>query len=180
MSSPTATIPIIAVVGGAECDENAATVAREVGAEIARRGWHLLCGGGGGVMEAACRGFREAREEMGSSAGVAIALLPGADAGTANPFVDVALATGVGLARNALIARAAAALVAVDGCAGTLSEIAYGWQMGKPIVALAGTGGWAAELAGRRLDPRRADPVFAASTAAEAIEHLAARVEAGT
>jgi len=180
MSASTTSVPAIAVVGGADCDREAAAAAREVGAAIARRGWHLLCGGGGGVMEAACRGFREAREEAGTACtGVAIALLPGEDAGAANPYVDVALATGIGLARNALIARAASALVAVDGCAGTLSEIAYGWQMGKPIVAMARTGGWAAEVAGKRIDARRTDAVISASNADEAIAHLAARLEVG-
>ena len=152
-------------------------MAHEIGAAIARRGWHLLCGGGGGVMEAACRGFREARRTMDQCTGVAIALLSGDDAGAANPYVDVALATGIGIARNALIARAASAIVVVAGCAGTLSEIACGWQMGKPIVAMARTGGWAAELAGKRIDLRRADAVFPAANAAEAMAHVAARLE---
>jgi len=179
MSACTSNVPVIAVVGGAECDREAAAAARDIGAAIARRGWHLLCGGGGGVMEAACRGFREAREKAGTpQTGVAIALLPGEDAGAANPYVDVALATGIGLARNALIARAASALVAVDGCAGTLSEIAFGWQMGKPIVAMSRTGGWAAEMAGKRIDARRGDAVLPASNAEEAIAHLVARLEA--
>jgi hypothetical protein len=177
MSSSTSPVPVIAVVGGASCDSEAAAAAQEIGAAIARRGWHLLCGGGGGVMEAACRGFREARRTTGPRTGVAIALLPGEDAVAANPYVDVALATGIGLARNALIARAASALVVVAGCAGTLSEVAYGWQMGKPIVAMARTGGWAAELAGKRIDQRRTDAVFPASNAAEAMAHLAARLE---
>lgn len=175
MSATRSQIPIIAVVGGAECDPEAVEAAMAVGAAIARRGWHLLCGGGGGVMEAACLGFREARG-AGPSAGVAIALLPGEDAGGANPYVDVALATGMGIARNALVARAAAAVVAVDGCAGTLSEIALAWQMGKPIVALSRSGGWAAELAGKRLDGRRGDVIHSAPDAADAIAHLATRL----
>jgi len=170
-------VPIVAVIGSAACSSTAEVAAREVGAAIAGRGWHLLCGGGGGVMEAACRGFKEARTASGGCTGVAIALLPGGDPGAANRFADVVIASGLGLARNAVIASAAAALVAVDGCAGTLSEIAYGWQMGKPIAALAGAGGWAAELAGRRLDERRIDTVYAASSAADAIAHLAARLK---
>jgi uncharacterized protein (TIGR00725 family) len=172
MSASTSRAPIVAVVGGAECGLDAENIAREVGAAIARRGWHLLCGGGGGVMQAACRGFREAHAR-----GLAIALLPGDDPDDANDWVDVALATGIGLARNALIATSASALVAVDGCAGTLSEVAHGWQMGKPIVAMARSGGWAADLAGTRIDPRRTDEVFAASSAEEAIAHLASRLE---
>jgi len=176
MNASTSRAPIIAVVGGAACDRDAEAIAREVGAAIADRGWHLLCGGGGGVMEAACRGFCEARAS-GPQAGLVIALLPGEDPGAANRWVDVALATGIGFARNALIARSASALVAVDGCAGTLSEIAYGWQMGKPIVAMSRSGGWAAELAGKCIDPRRDEPVIAASSAEEAIERLAALLE---
>lgn len=89
----------------------------------------LVCGGLEGVMEAACRGAKEA-------GGTTIGILPGTDRGAANPFVDVAVPTGLGEARNALVVRAADALVAVGGGYGTLSEIALALKAGKPVVGL--------------------------------------------
>jgi uncharacterized protein (TIGR00725 family) len=92
----------------------------------------LVCGGLGGVMEAACRGAKDA-------GGTTIGILPGADRAAANPFVDVAIATGLGEARNALVVRAADAAIAVGGGYGTLSEIALALKAGKPVV---GIGTW--------------------------------------
>ena len=168
--------PIVAVIGAAAAEPALLEQAGEAGRAIAERGWHLLCGGGGGVMETACRGFAAARSEPGI---VSIGLLPGDDAGLANPFVDVSLPTGIGFARNAVIARSADGLIAVGGCAGTLSEIALAWQMGKPIVAIASSGGWAARLAGQSVDGRREDPVLAAGTAQEAVSLLAPLLPGG-
>ena len=119
----------MAVAGGGEADEAACAMAYDLGRELARRGALVVCGGLGGVMEAACRG---AREEGGTT----LALLPGNDRGAANPFVDVAVATGMGEARNALVARTADVVVAVAGEFGTLSEIALALRMGKPVVGL--------------------------------------------
>jgi uncharacterized protein (TIGR00725 family) len=91
----------------------------------------VLCGGRSGVMEAACRGVARA-------GGLSIGLLPGEEWDSANPYVTVPIATGIGVARNALIARAALCLIAVGGGNGTLSEIAFGLQFGRPVFALAG------------------------------------------
>jgi uncharacterized protein (TIGR00725 family) len=88
-----------------------------------------VCGGLGGVMEAACRGAREA-------GGTTLGILPGADRTEANPHVEVAVATGLGEARNALVVRAADALVAVGGGFGTLAEIALALKAGKTVAAL--------------------------------------------
>ena len=104
-------------------------MAEEVGRLLARRGAVVVCGGLGGVMEAACRG---ASREGGTTVGV----LPGLDRGAANPFVSVAVATGLGEARNALVVRAADALIAVGGAYGTLSEIALALKAGKPVIGL--------------------------------------------
>jgi uncharacterized protein (TIGR00725 family) len=104
-------------------------LADEVGRLLARRGAVVVCGGLGGVMEAACRG---ASREGGTTVGV----LPGLDRGAANPFVSVAVATGLGEARNALVVRAADALIAVGGAYGTLSEIALALKAGKPVIGL--------------------------------------------
>jgi uncharacterized protein (TIGR00725 family) len=124
--------------------------AESVGRELAQRGVVVVCGGLGGAMEAACRGAKEA-------GGTTVGLLPGADRGRANPYVDVAVATGLGEARNALVARAADALVAVGGGYGTLSEIALALRAGKRVVGL---GSW--EIAGMENVQSAADAAAAA------------------
>lgn len=163
--------PVVGVIGAADADRETAEIAFEVGAAVSDAGWNLVCGGGGGVMEAACRGFRLARDRNGGR-NVAVGVAPSEDRAWANRSLDLVLPTGMGIARNALVARAAWALVAVGGGSGTLSEIALGWQMGRPIVAMAGSGGWAARLAGEALDDRRSDRILPARSAAEAVEIL--------
>jgi uncharacterized protein (TIGR00725 family) len=100
-----------------------------VGRLVARSGAALVCGGLGGVMEAACRGAR-------AEGGTTIGILPGLDRSAANPYVEVAIATGLGEARNALVVRAADCLIAVGGAYGTLSEIALALKTGKRVVGL--------------------------------------------
>lgn len=100
-----------------------------IGRELAARGVTVVCGGLGGVMEAACRGAKE-------GGGTTVGILPGTDRSAANPFVDVAIPTGLGEARNALVVRAADALVAVGGGYGTLSEVALALKAGKRVVGL--------------------------------------------
>jgi uncharacterized protein (TIGR00725 family) len=104
-------------------------VAETVGRELAARGAVVVCGGLGGVMEAACRGAKEA-------GGLTVAILPGTDRAAANAFVDVVIPSGLGEARNALVVRAADALIAVGGGYGTLSEIALALKAGKRVVGL--------------------------------------------
>jgi uncharacterized protein (TIGR00725 family) len=106
--------------------------AERVGEGLARRGAVVVCGGLGGVMEAACRGAKGA-------GGTTVGILPGLDRASANPFVDVAVPTGLGEARNALVVRAADVLIAVGGAYGTLSEIALALKTGKRVVGL---GSW--------------------------------------
>jgi len=119
----------VAVVGPGEAEPDEIAAAERVGAELARRGAVVVCGGLGGVMEAACRGAKEA-------GGTTLGILPGTDRGAANPFVDLAVATGLGEARNALVVRAADVLIAVGGAYGTLSEIALALKGGKRVVGL--------------------------------------------
>lgn len=119
----------VAVVGGANCSAEEKKLACQVGAEIARRGGILVCGGGSGVMEAAAQGAVEA-------GGEAIGILPGDDPRWGNPYLKLAVATGLGEARNAVIARTADAVIAVGGEYGTLSEIALALKMDKPVIGL--------------------------------------------
>jgi uncharacterized protein (TIGR00725 family) len=119
----------IAVIGGSQPGRQAAEAAFEVGRLIARAGAAVVCGGLGGVMEAACRGARE-------EGGLVIGILPGASSADANPWVDVPIATGLGYTRNPLVVMNADAVIAVDGEYGTLSEIAYGKIHGRKVVGL--------------------------------------------
>ena len=119
----------IAVVGAGAADVALAARAEEVGHLLALRGAVLVCGGLGGVMEAACRGAK-------AGGGTTLGILPGLDRGEANPYVDVAIPTGLGEARNALVVRAADALIAIGGEFGTLSEIALALKTGKAVVGL--------------------------------------------
>jgi uncharacterized protein (TIGR00725 family) len=123
------------VVGPGEAGPEVVAAAETVGRVLAARGAILVCGGLGGAMEAACRGAREV-------GGITVGLLPGSDRAQANPYVDIALATGLGEARNALVVRTADALVAVGGGYGTLSEIALALRAGKRVV---GVGTWEIE-----------------------------------
>jgi len=117
------------VVGPDAADGSELEQARAVGEGLGRVGAVLVCGGLGGVMEAACRGAREA-------GGLTVGLLPGHDRSAANKWVAVALPSGMGELRNGLVVRAADALIAVGGAYGTLSEIALGLKLGRPVVGL--------------------------------------------
>jgi hypothetical protein len=127
----------IAVVGSGEATATQRRLAEQVGRAVAEAGAVLVCGGLGGVMEAACKGAKGA-------GGLTVGILPGTRRDAANAHVDVAVPTGLGEARNVLVVRAADALVAVGGEFGTLSEIALALQAGTPVVGL---GTW--ELARR-------------------------------
>jgi uncharacterized protein (TIGR00725 family) len=120
---------IIAVIGGDNAPQAALPLAEDAGREIARRGHVLVCGGRGGVMEAACRGAREA-------GGHTIGILSGPDSSEANAYVEFPIVTNLGYARNAVVALSADALIAIDGSYGTLSEIALALVYGKPVVGL--------------------------------------------
>jgi len=119
----------VGVVGPGEASASEAAVAEEVGGLLAEGGAVVVCGGLGGVMEAACRGAK-------SKLGLTVGLLPGLDRSAANGWVDVAVATGLGELRNGLIVRASDALVAVGGGAGTLSEIAFALKVGRPVIGV--------------------------------------------
>jgi len=121
--------PLIGVIGGSSATAEEATLAEEVGRTLAENGAMLICGGRGGVMEAACRGAREA-------GGLTIGILPGTDRSAANPYVALAIPTGIGYARNAIITRSAEAVIAIAGSFGTLSEIAFSLDFGTPVVGL--------------------------------------------
>ncbi len=119
----------LAVVGAGSASSEIYELAEAVGREAAARGWIVLTGGLGGVMEAAAKGARAA-------GGLTLGILPGEDRREANSYIRVAVATNMSHARNAVMAHTADALIAVDGEYGTLSEVAFGLKLGKPVVGL--------------------------------------------
>lgn len=121
----------VGVIGPRQASADQLAAAQEVGGACAGLGFVVVCGGRQGIMEAVCRGAAAAN-------GVSIGLLPETETTYANPYVTVALATGIGEARNVLVARAAFCLVAVGNSYGTLSEVALGLQFGRPVLGLCG------------------------------------------
>ncbi|UCG52456.1 MAG: TIGR00725 family protein [Candidatus Latescibacterota bacterium] len=120
---------IIGVIGAGECDERIREFAYRVGKGIGEAGFPIICGGLGGVMEAACHGAYDA-------GGLTIGVLPGDSHQSANRYVKIPIATGLGIARNVIIVKSSRVLVAVSGGPGTLSEIAFALQLGVPVVGL--------------------------------------------
>ena len=119
----------VAVIGGGQPSREEARLAEEVGRELARRGAILVCGGLGGVMEAACKG-------ASSEGGTTIGILPGDDSQAANPYVQIPIVTGLGYARNIAVVKSAQAVIAIGGSYGTLSEISHALQSGIPVIGL--------------------------------------------
>ena len=120
---------IISVIGAGEPAAGIAEMAEAVGRGLALRGVTIVCGGLGGVMEAACRGAKSAR-------GTTIGILPGNDPADANPWVDIPICTGLGYARNVIVVKTGRAVVAVGGAYGTLSEIGHALGDGIPVIGL--------------------------------------------
>jgi uncharacterized protein (TIGR00725 family) len=146
---------VIAVIGNSSCSPQEAKLADDVGELLAQRGATIICGGLGGVMEAVCRGAK-------SKGGLTVGILPGQDAGTANPWVDIPVVTGIGEARNVAVVKSAQAVIAIGGSYGTLSEIAYALKNGIPVIGL---NTWSLSR-----DGREDDSIVRAQNAAEAVE----------
>jgi len=153
--------PLIAVIGGSAPTAEEMSLAEQVGRAVAEAGAVLVCGGRGGVMEAACRGAKQAD-------GLTIGILPGSDDSDANPYVDIAVVTGLGDARNVIIARTADVAIAVGGSYGTLSEISFALVFDKPVVGL---GTWSMEREGH--PPA---PIVRAGTPQGAVREAMARL----
>ncbi|MDG6914353.1 MAG: TIGR00725 family protein [Nitrososphaerota archaeon] len=154
----------VSVVGYNEdsCTETARDAAYQVGRAVAEGGGIVVCGGLGGVMEAACRGASD-------GGGISVGVVPSEEPGSANAFCDVVVATGIGGSRNFLVAYSGDAMVVVGGGAGTLIEMAAAYQAARPIVAVRGTGGAADEWAGRYIDQRSTVKVLAGASPKDAV-----------
>ncbi len=135
---------IVTVCGSGSCTAETARLAEEVGRQLAENGAIVLCGGLGGVMEAACRGAKRA-------GGVTVGVLPGRNRRDANPYVDIPIVTGMGEARNVIVVSSAQSVIAVTGGYGTLSEIALALKLGIPVIGL---GTWQLSRDGWDEEPR--------------------------
>jgi uncharacterized protein (TIGR00725 family) len=141
----------VAVIGAGRADQGIVAAAREVGRLLAEHGCTLVCGGLGGVMEAAARGASEA-------GGATIGIVPGESRHEANPWVEHVVVTGIGHARNLAVVASGDVVIAVGGEWGTLAEIGFARKLGRPVVIL--EGGWAVEGEG----------IVRAPTPAQAVE----------
>lgn len=152
---------VVSVIGGGSCPPEDYACAREVGRLLAERGYVVVTGGLGGVMEAASRGASEAGGEV-------IGVLPGIVRSEANPYVSIALTTGMRDARNLIVATSGHAVVAVGGSFGTLSEIAFALKHGRRVI---GIGTWT--LPEHRVP---SEGVLVVSSPAEAVDEVVAIV----
>ncbi len=159
---------MIAVIGdGGGISDAVADQARELGRLAVDAGFRVITGGLDGVMAAASEGARDAERYR---EGDVVAILPSYAHDDANASADIVIATGLGHARNVVLVASADVVVAIGGRAGTLSEIALAWKLGRPVIALETTGGWAAKLAGERVDERPRGEIRAVAAPAAAVE----------
>lgn len=150
---------IIGVIGpnADACTKELYEFGEELGYELGKSGWIIVCGGMGGFMEAVCKGAKKASSPFPFQT---IGILPTDTKQSANPYVDIAIPTGMGIARNILIIRTADLLIAAGGGSGTLSELAFAWQLGKPVLCCTIFEGWAKKLANQHLDKRHPTSLF--------------------
>ena len=120
---------IIGVIGGRRVDKTLLNEAEKVGSLVAQKEIVLVCGGLTGVMEAVAKGAR-------SAGGITVGILPQEHKRDANEYIDIPIVTGLGIGRNVIIARTADVLISIGGEYGTLSEIAFALQMGKPVIGI--------------------------------------------
>lgn len=141
----------------------------QLGRQIATKDRTFVCGGLGGFMEAVSKGVKLSPDTF---KGQTVGILPDDTSDNANPFIDTAVATGQGIARNIIIVRTADIIIAAGGGAGTLSEIAFAWQLEKTVLCLTNFEGWAKELAGKNLDDRQNGLLIPVNSIDEILKHL--------
>jgi uncharacterized protein (TIGR00725 family) len=155
----------IAVIGYNKdrCNEHTKSVAFEVGKEIALSRSVLICGGLGGVMEAACRGANE-------NGGITVGIIPQEEFSFANEFCDIVICTGIGFARDFIVASSADGIIAIGGGVGTLIELGVGYMAHKTMVVVSGTGGVSDIYGGKFLDERSIVPLNIAEDPYSAVQ----------
>lgn len=151
------------------CNQQLYDFGVELGRQAATKDRSFVCGGLGGFMEAFCKGVKQSTDTFN---GQTVGILPDDTTDSANPFIDTAVATGTGIARNIIIVRTADIIIAAGGGAGTLSEIAFAWQLKKTVLCVTLFDGWAKELAGRNLDSRENGLLIPVNSIDEILKHL--------
>jgi len=168
--------PLIGVLGDNQIPEGdpRGPLAEELGQALIDGGYRIACGGMGGVMNAVCCGARRSEHYRD---GDIVGILPDKDASRVNEYVDIAIPTGLGLARNSIIALSDA-VIGLGGGSGTLSEMAFAWQFNRLVIGMRTESGWSGKLADQPLDARKRfvniddDRVYGADSAIEAVEIL--------
>lgn len=156
----------ISIIGTSEIEPRTEEIAIELGRLLAINKYAVACGGLSGVMEAVCKGAKQ-------EGGFTIGIIPYEDKSRANEFIDVVIPVPFSQARNIVVVLSGDACVAVEGKAGTLSEICFAWIYGKPIIALTGEIlGWSSKMAGKKIDDRRSDTIYGATSALEVVDQL--------
>jgi uncharacterized protein (TIGR00725 family) len=157
--------PQIAVIGYNKdrSTDQSRNIAFEVGVEVARSGSVLICGGLGGVMESACMGAKEYN-------GVTVGIIPQEEFSFANEFCDIVICTGIGFARDFIVATSCDGIIAIGGGVGTLIELGVGYMIKKIMVAVSGSGGIAEMYGGKFLDERNMVPIIVAKDAYSAVQ----------
>ena len=157
---------IISVSGAREIEKkNTEEIATEIGRLLAKNNYAVSCGGLTGVMEAVCKGAKEEN-------GLTIGIIPYKEKNAANKYVDIVIPVPFSQARNIVVVLSGDACIAIAGKAGTLSEICFAWIYQKPIVAISNVNGWSSKLANQKLDDRRFDMIYGATTPKEAVDKI--------
>ena len=154
----------VVVIGSSKDSGNDDTPYR-VGYHIGSRGYVLITGGRGGVMEEASRGASEA-------GGTVVGILPWDSPDGANPHCDIVIPSGIGFARNSANVLSGDVIVAIGGASGTMSELAYAWQYGKPLICAAFTGGWSAIFSGIEEESRKGCVLHRAENCGDIFSYL--------
>ena len=156
---------VVSIIGASEIDKTTEELAIEIGRLLARNKYAISCGGLTGVMEAVCKGAKE-------EGGLTIGIIPFKEKYAANKNVDIVIPVPFSQARNIVVVLSGDACIAIAGKAGTLSEICFAWIYQKPIVAISSVNGWSSKIANQKLDDRRMDMIYGATTPKEAVDKI--------
>lgn len=151
------------------CDTQLYEFGVQLGSQIAKLNRVFICGGHEGFMEAFCKGVKLSKNTYN---GQTIGILPGDNPDSANEFIDIAIPTGIGIARNLIIVNSSDIIIAAGGGAGTLSELAFAWQKGKKVLCVTKFEGWAKEFANREMDNREKELLIGVNSIKEILLYL--------
>jgi len=162
---------VIGIIGPNKelCNSEIYHFGEELGRQLIDNGFRIVCGGKQGIMEAVCKG---AHRSKNYTFGTTIGILPEDNDSQANKWCDIVIPSGIGISRNSIIINTCDVLIATAGGAGTLSEIAFAWQKGKPVFCVTSFDGWANKLAGEQIDQRHKNLLIPVSSIQEIMEKL--------